>query len=170
MRTKPLLPIGWKFVSILTIFGGGQSQHPLCGLTNNYLPRGKGRAYSHVISSCLVKKSFIISKMEEVDMDLCQRKSRSPLQWPVVDENDHSGQKHEEDFSREESNVMEHISRNHMQPSQLSGKSYFICNDKQYVFEKFVRETMNKPDKSFPHKRYKKRGVRQKTFKQQVGC
>ena len=82
---------------------------------------------------------------------------------------DHSGQKHEEDFSREESNVMEHISRNHMQPSQLSGKSYFICNDKQYVFAKFVRETMNKPDKSFPHKRYKKRGVRQKTFKQQVG-
>ena len=165
MRTKPLLPIGWKFVSILTIFGGGQSQHPLCGLTNNYLPRGKGGAYSHVISSCLVKKSFIISKMEEVDVDLCQKKSRSPLQWPGVDENDHSGQKHEEDFSREESNVMEHISRNHMQPSQLSGKSYFICNDKQ-----FVRETMNKPDKSFPHKRYKKRGVRQKTFKQQVGC
>ena len=102
-------------------------------------------------------------------MDLCQRKSQSPLQWPGVEENDHSGQKHEEDFSREESNVMEHISRNHMQPSQLSGKSYFICNDKQYVFAKFVRETMNKPDKSFPHKRYKKRGVRQKTFKQQVG-
>ena len=105
MRTKPLLPIGWKFVSILTIFGGGQSQHPLCGLTNNYLPRREGGAYSHVISSCLVKKSFIISKMEEVDVDLCQRKSRSPLQWPGVDENDHSGQKHEEDFSREESNV-----------------------------------------------------------------
>ena len=103
-------------------------------------------------------------------MDLCQRKSRSPLQWPGVDENDHSGQKHEEDFSREKSNVMEHISGNHMQPSQLSGKSYLTCNDKQYVFEKFVRETMNKPDKSFPHKRYKKRGVRQKTFKQQVGC
>ena len=57
-------------------------------------------------------------------MDLCQRKSRSPLQWPGVDENDHSGQKHEEDFSREESNGMEHISGNHMQPSQLSGKSY----------------------------------------------
>ena len=107
--------------------------------------------------------------MEEVDVDLCQRKSRSPLQWPGVDENDHSGQKHEEDFSQEESNVMEHISRNHMQPSQLSGKSYFICNDKQYVYEKFVRETMNKPDKSFPHKRYNKRGVRQKTFTEQVG-
>ena len=82
-------------------------------------------------------------------MDLCQRKSRSPLQWPGVDENDHSGQKHEEDFSREESNVMEHISGNHMQPSQLSGKRYLTCNDKQNVFEKFVRETMNKPDSHF---------------------
>ena len=80
--------------------------------------------------------------MEEGVVALCQTKSRSPLQWPAVDENGHSGgQKHEEDFYREESSVMEHISRNHMQPNQVSGKSYFICSDKNYVFEKFVRET-----------------------------
>ena len=92
------------------------------------------------------------------------------MQWPGIDENHHSGaQKHEEEFYREKSNVMDHISKHHMQPSQLSGKSYFICNDKNYVFEKFVQETMNRPDKSFPHKRYKKRGVRQKTFSEQVG-
>ena len=108
--------------------------------------------------------------MEEGVVALCQTKSRSPLQWPTVDENGHSGgQKHEEDFYREESSVMEHISRNHMQPSQVSGKSYFICSDKNYVFEKFVPETMNRPDKSFPYKSYKKRGVRQKTFPEQVG-
>ena len=108
--------------------------------------------------------------MEEGDVASCQRKSRSPLQWPGIDENHHSGgEKHEEDLCREEPNVMEHISTNHMQPGQFSGKSYFICNDKNYVFEKFVRETMNRPDKSFPHKKYKKRGVRQKTFSEQVG-
>ena len=72
--------------------------------------------------------------MEEGDVALCQRKSRSPLQWPAIDENGHlGGQKHEEDFYREESNVMEHISRNHMQPSQLSGKSYFICKTELLV-------------------------------------
>ena len=108
--------------------------------------------------------------MEEGDVALCQRKSRSPLQWPGIDENHRSGgQKHEENFHRKESKVMEHISRNHMQPSQPSGKSYFLSNDKNYVFEKFVRETMNVPDKQFLHKTYKKRGVRQKTFLEQVG-
>ena len=40
---------------------------------------------------------------------------------------------------------------------------------KNYVFEKFVRETMNVPDKQSPHKTNKKRGVRQKTFLEQVG-
>ena len=42
--------------------------------------------------------------MEEGDVASCQRKSRSPLQRPAIDENGHSGgQKHEEDFYREES-------------------------------------------------------------------
>lgn len=44
-----------------------------------------------------------------------------------------------------------------------------MSDDMSYVFETFIQDTMNKPDKSFQHKKHRKRGVRQKTFSAQVG-
>ena len=40
-------------------------------------------------------------------------------------------------------------------------KSYFISDDMSCVFKKFVQDTMNRPDKSFQHRRHRKRGVMQ---------
>ena len=100
--------------------------------------------------------------MEEGDVGLCQRKNRS--------DKHHSGaQKYEKNVYREKTNVLQHISENHMKSRHLPGKSYFMSDDMSYVFETFIQDTMNKPDKSFQHKKHRKRGVRQKTFSAQVG-
>ena len=101
--------------------------------------------------------------MEEGDVGLCQRKNRS-------DKHHLGAQKHnEENVYRQETNVLEHISENHMKGSHLPRKSYFISDDVSYVFQTFVQDTMNRPDKSFQHRKHRKRGVRQKTFSVQVG-
>ena len=70
---------------------------------------------------------------------------------------------------REETDVIDHILKYHMQANHQPGKSYFISKDKNFVYNQLVLETMNRPGKSFPHKPSKKRGVRQKTFFEQVG-
>ena len=89
--------------------------------------------------------------MEEGDVGLCQRKNRS-------DKHHSGGQKHdEENVYRQETNVLEHISENHMKGSHLAEKSYFISDDVSYVFETFVQDTMNRPDKSFQHRKHRKR-------------
>ena len=73
------------------------------------------------------------------------------------------------DFSQEKIYVMEHIARNHMVHSQRRDKSYFVSNDKAFIYERLVKETMKRPDKSVPHRRLHNRGVRQKTFSEIVG-
>ena len=65
--------------------------------------------------------------------------------------------------------VIEHIERHHMAHSQPRDKSYFVSNDKGFIYNQLVQETMKRPDKSMPHRKLHKRGVRQKTFSDIVG-
>ena len=48
-------------------------------------------------------------------------------------------------------------------------KSYFVSNDKAFIYKQLVQETMKRPDKSMPHRKLHNRGVRQKTFSEIVG-
>ena len=73
------------------------------------------------------------------------------------------------DISLEKNDVMERIVRNHMAHSQRCDKSYFVSNDKAFIYKQLVQETMKMPDKSVPHRRLHNRGVRQKTFSEIVG-
>ena len=73
------------------------------------------------------------------------------------------------DISLEKIEVMKHIARNHMAHSQRRDKSYFVSNDKAFIYKQLVQETMKRPDKSMPHRKLHNRGVRQKTFSEIVG-
>ena len=73
------------------------------------------------------------------------------------------------DASPEKIDVIEHIERHHMAHSQRRDKSYFVSNDKGFIYHQLVQETMKRPDKSMPHRKLHKRGVRQKTFSDIVG-
>ena len=65
--------------------------------------------------------------------------------------------------------VIEHIERHHMAHSQRRDKCYFVSIDKGFIYNQLVRETMKRPDKSMPHRKLHKKGVRQKTFSEIVG-
>ena len=71
--------------------------------------------------------------------------------------------------SPEKIDVMEHIKRCHMAHSQQRDKSVFVSNDKDFIYNQLVQETMKRPDKSMPHRELKDRAVRQKTFPDIVG-
>ena len=71
--------------------------------------------------------------------------------------------------SPEKIDVMEHIKRCHMAHSQQRDKSIFVSNDKDFIYNQLVQETMKRPDKSMPHRELNDRGVRQKTFSDIVG-
>ena len=91
---------------------------------------------------------------------LSPKESTNPLFYTTSNRlgvSNSGAQKHEEDIYREETNVLEHISENHMKGSHLAEKSYFISDDVSYVFETFVQDTMNRPDKSFQHRKHRKR-------------
>lgn len=62
---------------------------------------------------------------------------------------------------------MQHIER-HMPPSQWTGKSFFISNEIHNVYA-LIKETMDRPDKIFPHRSKRNREVKQKRFTKQVG-
>ena len=106
--------------------------------------------------------------MEEGEDTSCQRERPRcyPLKLPST------GYKQGDvsvDISLEKIDVMEHISRNHMAHSQRRDKSYFLSNDKAFIYKHLVQETMKRPDKSMPHRKLHNRGVRQKTFCEIVG-
>ena len=107
--------------------------------------------------------------MEKGDDASCQRERQRyyyPLKLPST------GYKPGDvcvDASPEKIDVIEHIERHHMAHSQRRDKSYFVSNDKGFIYNQLVQETMKRPDKSMPHRKLHKRGVRQKTFSDIVG-
>ena len=83
--------------------------------------------------------------MEEGDDALRQRERQRyyPLKLP------RTGYKQGDvcaDISLEKIDVMEHIARNHMPHSQRRNKSYFVSNDKAFIYKQLVQETMKQLD------------------------
>ena len=63
---------------------------------------------------------------------------------------------------------MEHILQRHMKPLKFKRKSYFLSRNKQYICV-LVRETMTRPDVILQHNNRRDRGVKKKTFLEQIG-